>query len=107
MQPPKLRVKQVAKKSKLDTTTLEKSTEFYPFISGVDKAYFTDILSKKKFIKDSDLNQDDDQGDQEIKDLILEHGWQTVCENPSNACAPLVKGFYAYMKGMKQGQVFL
>lgn len=52
---PKPRVKQVAKKSKLDTT-LGKTTKFCPFVSGVAKACFIDVLSKKKFIKERGLS---------------------------------------------------
>lgn len=71
MPPPKPRVKQVVKKFKFYPTTLEKSNMFYPFISGVAKTCFIDILSKKKFINEKGLNWVDDQG---IKDLIFAHG---------------------------------
>lgn len=39
---------------------LEKTTNFYPFISGPTKACFTYILSKKKFIKEKRLNWEDE-----------------------------------------------
>lgn len=53
---PKPRVKMVAKRSKPSLATLEKTTKFYHFIFGVAMAYFTDVLSKKKFIKEKGLN---------------------------------------------------
>lgn len=83
--PPKPRVKQVAKKLKFHLESGEKSIKFCPFISVVAKAYFIKVLPKKKFIKKRGLNWDNDQCDQEIKDLILAHRWQTLCENLSNA----------------------
>lgn len=46
--PPKPRVKMSAKKIKLDQSTLEKTTKFYPFIFGAAKACFSELISKKK-----------------------------------------------------------
>lgn len=54
--PPKPRVKMSAKKTKLDQSTLEKTTKFYPFIFGAAKACFSDLISKKKVIKERGLN---------------------------------------------------
>lgn len=60
MSSPKRRVKQMTKKSKFYPATLDKSTMFYPFISGVVNACLNDIFSKKKLIKESGLNSAND-----------------------------------------------
>lgn len=78
-------------------------TKFYPWSHYL----FIDVLSKNQFIKQNGLNLEDEQGDQEIKELIIAHRWKPLCKNPVNACALLVKEFNANMKIKKQGHIFV
>lgn len=101
------KVKMSAKKSKPDLFTVEKIIKFFPFILGAAKARFTCLISNKKVVRERALNWKDDQGDSEIKDLVQALEWQKFCDSPREANLPLVKEFYANMKGMKQGKVFV
>lgn len=87
----KRRVKMWAKKSKPDSSTHEKTAKFFPIILG---------KSKKRVIKESTLNYINDQGEAEIKNLVIPCRWITFRDAPGEAILSLVKEFYANIKGM-------
>lgn len=85
---------------------MEKSTNIYSFIFGGPKAYFADVLSKKSLLRRDDQIR---MMSKVIKKLWAQfwHMYGNIYENLANACAPLLKEFYANINGMKQGQVFM